>query len=174
MSIASPPEVLPTLDLHYRSTPGLDTAAAMDAAIRGQSLSLSQAEGMVNVEDLNHPLLIVAAGSGAAQAFSCALSRYMRRAKASTSVLWCAAQASEIYDEDTLREAAELTVMIDTDASRSHAGLRWLETNSSRFGDYSVVISGAPGFVYNVTDILLEAGFTQDQLQSDVFTYAPR
>ena len=75
LSIASAPDALPLLHLHYRSTPGSADAAAMDAALDGAQLRISPAQGDVHSGDPAVEQLMVVGGSGAAQAFSCALHR---------------------------------------------------------------------------------------------------
>ena len=79
LSIASAPERLPELELHYRSTPGLREAEAVDELLTGSQLPLSPAQGDVRCGAPREPLLIIAGGSGAAQAFACAEHRAAHR-----------------------------------------------------------------------------------------------
>ncbi len=176
LSIASAPARLPQLELHYRSTPGLTEAYAMDQLLQGKELAISAASGDVIIAQQPVPLLIVAGGSGAAQAFSCAEHRQHFTHKSPTHILWCADTADDIYAESELQafDAVELHVCVDDRRTPANEGLQWLRENAEVYLDWSIILAGSPAFVYTVTDLLLECGFAQQQLHSDVYAYAPR
>ena len=175
LSIASAPHRLPELELHYRSTPGAPEAEAMDMLLSGSQLQLCAAQGDVRCGPAHQPLLLIAGGSGAAQAFSCAESRG-QLADADTTVLWCADHADDVYDTERLAGYVngQLQVCIDDQRTEENEGLRWLREHHTAFRQHNVIICGSPGFVYTVTDLLSAQGFSREALQSDVYAYAPR
>lgn len=180
LSIASAPRRLPELHLHYRSTPGLPEAARLDALLAaGGPLTLSAAAGDVSLPTpLPGPTLIVAGGTGAAQAMSFIDDFLGTDPGAAVTLLWCVDEAGDAYLERDLAalQVSWLTVNVIVDADRSPAnrGLTWLRTHGARFRGAPVVLAGGPGFVYAACDALSEAGLDPDELRSDVFAYAPR
>lgn len=175
MSIASAPHRLPELELHYRSTPGAPEAQAMDALLSGSQLQLSAAQGQVNCAPPDQPLLLIAGGSGAAQAFSCAEHR-AQHPDSDTTVLWCADHVDDLYETERLAGYVngQLQVCIDDRRTEANEGLSWLGEHSAAFHQHNVIICGSPGFVYAVTDLLAAQGISGAALQSDVYAYAPR
>ena len=124
----------------------------------------------------HQPLLVVAGGTGAALAFSCAAHRASIAATAPTTVLWCADLAGDVYDAAEISALPHTTVhvCIDDRRTRANEGLVWLEAHAAQYLDAYVLLAGGPGFVYAATDVLLAQGFDQSQLHSDVYAYAPR
>jgi CDP-4-dehydro-6-deoxyglucose reductase, E3 len=179
LSIASAPRRLPELHLHYRSTPGVAEAARLDGLLAaGGALELSAPAGdVVLPAPLPGPTLIVAGGTGAAQAMSFIDDFLGTDPGAAVTLLWCVDQPADAYLEHDLTalEAPWLDVVVVADADRSPAnrGLAWLRTHGERFRA-PVVLAGSPGFVYAACDALAAAGLPAAQLRSDVFAYAPR
>ncbi|XOV83933.1 MAG: hypothetical protein ACFHXK_02220 [bacterium] len=176
MSIASAPERLPELELHYRPVTGASEADTLNVLLEGKRLSVTSAQGDVGCGEPSQDLFIIAGGSGAAQAFSCAEHRALTRASGATCILWCADDAREIYREKDLGELpdVELQICIDNRRTPENKGIVWLTRHAHRFLNAYVVIAGSPGFVYTVTDVLKDAGFKREQLHADAYTYAPR
>ncbi len=178
LSIASAPELLPTLHLHYRSTPGLDEAAKMDELLAGDRLQLDGGAGDIRLlADDDRPLLLVAGGTGISQALCLATAQTARHPQATVQMLACADLAADLYFEDLLPTSAGFSAELIADPKRdeSNAGLRWLAENARRMpGNTRVVLSGSPAFVYAATDTLIAAGLNQAQLESDVYAWAPR
>lgn len=175
MSIASAPQRLPELELHYRSTPGVAEAVIMDALLEGEALDITAPAGNATAGPLDQPLFIIAGGSGAAQAFSCAEDRGARVGSAPTAILWCADNIAEIYNTETLQSFSnvQLQVCIDDRRGPENDGMTWLRANASKHLGGRVILAGGPGFVYAATDILLELGYLQRDLYADVYDYAP-
>jgi len=176
MSIASAPQRLPELELHYRSTPGVAEAVIMDTLLEGETLEITAPAGNATAGPLDKPLFIVAGGSGAAQAFSCAEDRGARAGTAPTTILWCADDAAEIYNTEVLQSFSDvqLQVCIDNRRGPKNEGMAWLRANASKHLGGRVILAGGPGLVYAATDILLELGYPQRDLHADVYDYAPR
>ena len=176
LSIASAPEQLPQLQLHYRSTPGLAEAQAMDEALTESALQVSEAAGDVICPPQDVPLLLIAGGSGAAQAFSCARQRAGQDAPAETTILWCADDQQDLYDTDALAQLPNTTLhtVIDDRRTEENEGLIWLARNAGSFADAHIILAGGPGFVYAATDILIAQGVDESHLAADAYSYAPR
>jgi CDP-4-dehydro-6-deoxyglucose reductase, E3 len=180
LSIASAPRRLPELHLHYRSTPGVAEAERFDALLAtGGPLELAAPAGDVLLPvPLAGPTLIVAGGTGAAQAMSFIDDFLGSDPGAPITLLWCVDEPGDAYLENDLAaiEAPWLDVIVIADASRSpeNRGLAWLRAHGGRFRDGLAVLAGGPGFVYAASDALAAAGLTAEQLRSDVFAYAPR
>jgi CDP-4-dehydro-6-deoxyglucose reductase, E3 len=177
LSIASAPWRLPELHLHYRSTPGLAEAARMDELLtKADRLNVSAAAG--DVTGLAPPLLIVAGGTGIAQAMSFVDAFRAADPGGPVTLLWCLDQPEDAYlaNDLTTLQAPWLKVSIVTDADRSadNRGLAWLRAHAPEFIGLPVLLAGGPGFVYAACDALLEAGLEVGQMRSDVFAYAPR
>ncbi|MCR9259880.1 MAG: hypothetical protein NXH95_09170 [Pseudomonadaceae bacterium] len=176
MSIASAPERLPELELHYRPVAGAAEADALDKLLEDKQLNITSALGEVGSGEPDEDLFIIAGGSGAAQAFSCAEHRAAIKARGNTVILWCADTAQDIYGQETLRamKNVQLHVCIDNRRTPENEGMVWLHNNAAKFINAYVLIAGSPGFVYTVTDLLTAAGFTEQQLHADAYEYAPR
>ena len=180
LSIASSPTRLPALELHYRSTPELPEAAALDKALAGTVLRISAAHGDVRPGAPDQRVLIVAGGTGAAQAFSCAEYRHATRAGGGTTIVWCADDEDQLYETERLASyGATLHAIVDNRRTAANEGLAWLRENGGDFAangddDAYVLLAGGPPFVYAALDVLLETGIRQAQCHADVFSYAPR
>ncbi len=180
LSIASSPTRLPVLELHYRSTPDLSEAAALDNALAGTSLRISAAEGDVRAGAPHQRVLIVAGGTGAAQAFSCAEYRHATRAGGDATIVWCADDEDQLYETERLASyGVTLHTIVDDRRTAENEGLAWLREHGGHFAasgddDAYVLLAGGPPFVYAALDVLLETGIRQAQCHADVFSYAPR
>lgn len=183
LSIASSPTRLPELELHYRSTPGLPEAAAMDALLDGSVLKVTAAQGDVRAGAPHQPALMVTGGTGAAQAFSCAQYRAATGADGATTIVWCADSDDQLYATERLSALPNVTLhtLVDDRRTPANEGLVWLRENGGSFAasehakeDTYVLLAGGPAFVYAAFDALLNAGVTEAQCHADVFTYAPR
>ncbi len=183
LSIASAPGRLPELELHYRSTPGLPEAEAMDNLLSAETLCITPARGDVRSGAPEQDVLLVAGGTGAAQAFSCAEYRSDKPGSGRTDIVWCADDAGDLYEIERLGGYSNVTLhtIVDDRRTPANEGLVWLRDNASRYaarntpadGAY-VLLAGGPAFVYAALDVLLAEGIHQAQCHADVFSYAPR
>ncbi len=186
LSIASAPARLPELHLHYRSSPGVAEATRMDellagAAGPGATLDIRGPGGDVCLpERLPAPALIVAGGTGIAQAMSFVDAFAQRDPGERVTVVWCADADEDFYlraEIDAL-DVPWLEVVCIADPSRDpgNRGLVWLRERAPALlrADSPIVLAGGPPFVYAACDALTEAGIDVQQIQSDVFSYAPR
>ncbi len=144
-------------------------------------LKLTAPQGSVYLppDSAVRPMLLIAAGTGSAQAFSMLESTYLGSVqRQSHQLLQLAAEPAEFIvhaDEPQWIERG-LTVqrIADTRTDRDNQGLVWLAKRASTFRNHWILISGAPGFVYAVADALQAAGIDPSQTHSDVYDYAPR
>lgn len=177
LSIASPPEALPRLTLHYRSTPGSPEAERMDALLRESApLTIRGPGGDVRLTiDDARPLLLVCGGTGIGQALCLAAAQRLRHPASPVEILACADDAADLYFEDLIPEGVARTLIADPARDASNAGLAWLRKRTPRLpADTWVIIAGSPPFVWAVTDMLTGYGMAADRLASDVYAWAPR
>jgi CDP-4-dehydro-6-deoxyglucose reductase len=177
MSIASAPDRLPQLELHYRPLPGVPEAALMNELLEGaRDLSIEGPYGDVRFDGpYEDDLLLIAGGSGISQCR--AVIDHLRERKQTHGVrlIWSVAQADQLYCDTELRAFArwlEYVPVVDAPNSES-AAIVWLRTAQlPRSG--RILVSGGPGFVYAVVDVLRTLGVGSAVIESDVFSYAPR
>jgi CDP-4-dehydro-6-deoxyglucose reductase len=181
MSIASAPELLPRLELHYRPLPGVPEAALMDelldaAANGSHDVLIDGPFGDVFVHGPTQDnLLLIAGGSGIAQCRSILTHLRSVRQARDVHLLWSVTAADQLYCDDELRDFAtwlHYAPLIDT-PNAENAAVVWLRQSAAPDRG-RIIISGGPGFVYAVVDALDEIRTTGASVESDVFSYAPR
>jgi CDP-4-dehydro-6-deoxyglucose reductase len=177
MSIASAPERIPELELHYRPLPGVAEAALMNELLEaGTEISIEGPLGDVRVAGpLNEYLLLIAGGSGISQCR--AILEHLRCVEhtGDVTLVWSVTQPDHLYADTELRGFApwlDYQPIVDTPQAKS-AMLAWLRTNPLPTSG-RIIVSGSPGFVYAVADTLDELGASGITIESDVFSYAPR
>jgi NAD(P)H-flavin reductase len=181
MSIASAPERLPDLELHFRALPGVSEAALMEEILAGvadgsRDIEIDGPHGNVCVDGpVAQDLLLIAGGSGITQCLSIASHLKYARQTHSVRLLWSVTAANQSYVDEELRGYApwlHYTPLVDAPNSQN-AAVIWLRRQPTLRYD-RVIISGGPGFVYAVADALTEIGARVASVESDVFSYAPR
>ncbi len=186
-SIASAPSEWPLLTLHYLAQAGSDDALRMDdLLVEGRSLELELPHGDCGIaEPLARPLLLLAGGSGVAQARGI-LRSLLPRTQQSLRLYWGAEGLADLY------LAAELNAL-----ARAHACFSWegvteqgdpgtrqglvsdavisdLARGALRLDEWDVLIAGGPAMVWGTVAALLPHGLRQQQTRADAFSYAPR
>ena len=191
LSIASAPHRLPAVHLHYRSTPGLSEARLLDELLaqlapsggssgeEHKEVSIRGPFGSVCLNGpLAEPLLIVAGGTGGAQAMGLLDSLLAEPPSQPVSLLWCADDARDLYRRDWLyglhRTWLTSQCVVDPSRAKENRGLQWLRDRAPGMAEHRVILSGSPGFVYAAVDALQAQGLNPQQMASDVFSYAPR
>ncbi len=179
LSIASAPQRLPEIELHYRSTPGSEQAGALDALLAAaSSLQLRGPFGDVKVEpQASQPLLLVAGGTGASQALSIVETLSLSGATAPVTLLACADSEADFYFRNRLASTPhprlQTHLVVDKRRNADNAGLGWLRARAPSETE-RIILCGSPAFVYAAADALTAGGCEEAQLESDVFAYAPR
>lgn len=178
LSIASIPEQLPDLCLHYRSQPGQLEAQRFDELLHDAAfLNIEGPAGDVFLDhDDTSALLLIAGGTGISQAMSLAAAQCLRHPAARVRLLACVDHPQDLYFRDLLPVSAcfEPVLLADPRRTEDNDGMRWLRENATPAGHERTILAGSPGFVYAVTETLLAAGFAEHQLESDVYAYMPR
>ena len=189
LSIASGPRQLPELHLHYRATPGVAEAHWMDELLASsQTFDIRGPLGDVRLPTATDALLLVAGGTGIAQALSMIDELAGRPPSYPVSLLWCVDQQRDLYCASDLAALAadwlDIEYVVDANRTTANRGLARLRerahlsqlalTQGGRAGEPWVLLAGGPGFVYRAMDRLLDAGIDEHCLHSDVFAYAPR
>jgi CDP-4-dehydro-6-deoxyglucose reductase len=166
LSIASAPECLPEVRLHYRSTAGLFDAEQMDRLLeRATELPIEGPDGDVCLDpDDTRPLTLISGGTGSPVLH-----------------LACADHEDDFYFRDLIPASRSYrsVLIADPDRSDRNRGLAWLKANAAALGGADlkagrIVISGGPPFVYAVSDTLTGLGIEPGRLASDVYAWAPR
>lgn len=183
LTIATGPDRLPELHLHYRSSDDAPEAALLDellaASEPGSFLNICGPYGGVVLQDFcQQPLLFIAAGTGVAQAASFIDEMTATPPTHPVTLLFCAATQGELYLRRWLAEldAPWLDAVLIADARRTpdNEVFVWLRAHATGLADHRIVLAGSPGFVYAAVDVLVELGIDESILESDVFSYAPR
>jgi len=177
LSIASAPQRLPELELHYKSTPRVVEARLMDELLAtADVLDIDGPHGAVTVAGPHlAPLSLIAAGTGIAQC--CAIVEHLRGVpqRAPVSLLWSVADAQQLYCEAQFQTPPawlKYQAVIDR-PGQVNAAVQWLAARDTP-PPGRTIISGGPGFVYSIVDQLQRMGVMPEALESDVFSYAPR
>ena len=178
MSIASAPERLPRLELHFRPLPGIADAALMLELVDRDAteLSIEGPFGDVRVRGpLDEDLWLFAGGTGISQCRS--IAEHLLRVGQARPVrlVWSVTDATQLYCDGELRRLArwlDYTPLVDS-PERPNAAVAWIDRTRPLLRG-RIVVSGGPGFVYAVVDALEGIGIGDATVESDVFAYAPR
>ena len=164
-SIASAPEALPRLELHYKPTPGHPHSALMEDLQRQETIELTGPAGDVIVDaGGDRPLLGLAEETGTSQLCAVGAHFLARASRRSFRVIW-GCPSGDQYCAEELRRCGDLTILDNPDAAR---------VAGAPPESVEILLCGSPGWVYEQVDALLAQGATETQLRSDVFAYAPR
>jgi NAD(P)H-flavin reductase len=179
LSVASAPERLPEIELHYRPIQGVAQADLMNEMLADDAnteWTVNGPHGDVIVEGPTPDALwLIAGGTGIAQC--CCIVEHLRSIAQSEPVhlLWSVSDPSHIYCDSELRTPARwlsYEPLVDSPGS-TNAAVAWLRRNDVVVRG-RVILSGSPGFVYAVHDELKKTAQAGTSFESDVFSYAPR
>lgn len=128
------------------------------------------------------PLLLIAAGTGLAQMRSIVEQARAQGAEQPIHLYWGARTGQELYQPDCWQEWQALpgvhlhqVVSHDSDWSGRKGFLyEAVLSDLPDLTDFQVIGCGSPAMVYGTLDALVEHGMRPEQMQSDVFSYAPR
>lgn len=173
-SIASAPTRLPELEIHFRPAPGVPEADLMLELLEapaGAQIDIDGPFGEVWVEALTSPLLIIAGGTGAAQAHAILSHLTAGRDNPRLQFLWSLASTEAAYFTPDY-PGVDTTLVVDE--GTQPGALLWLTENEPDLHGVRIILCGPPGFVYALNDALIDLGASQAQLHADAFAYAPR
>ncbi len=178
-TVASAPERLPLISLHFRPLAGNEDAPAMLRLLeRGGAITFDGPHGDVYVVGPTAaPLTIIAGGTGISQAAAIVEHLTHTDQQRSVQVSWSVADAADRYWDDEL--IAETTThewlhyerLVDP-AVGVNAMVHAIESGA-RHVQGDVILAGGPGFVYAVLDAI-EATGAPVTPRADALSYAPR
>lgn len=181
-SIASAPQQLPELELHILARD--NTAVELLQQLRETPMARVQLPmGDVHVDVLDsRPLLLIAAGTGLAQMHSMLEAARLSKSNTAIHLYWGARTEDDFYqvasaDLWCAMPNVRLHKIVSEDADwNGRSGLLYEAVchDIRDFADWRVVASGSPTMVYATLDALVAAGMQEEQMQADVFSYAPR
>ena len=121
-------------------------------------------------------MLIIAAGTGAAQATSLIEAMVAEPARPKTTLWWSVSSPADLYQDTFFDDGAMASWLtyrgfVD-DLKGNNQLLPYIRCQSISADD--VVLAGPPGFVYAAFDALIAIGVREAAIRSDVFAYAPR
>jgi CDP-4-dehydro-6-deoxyglucose reductase, E3 len=175
-SIASSPARLPTVELHFHPIPGAPEAASMMRLLGGTQLLLDGPFGEVAIEAPTvRPLVLVVAGTGAAQAFSIIEFLCGVNQRFPVSLFWHVGDANGLYCHDDFARFAErrwlrYQPLVGHGAARDAA----TRLEAAEVEGADVILCGSPEFVYAQVDVIAARALRPASIRSDVFVYAPR
>jgi len=187
-SIANPPQVNDKIELHVRPTPNSTDSVEVEALLdSGAPVELEIPKGECFLDSApDNTLVLVAASTGITQMKS--ILEYLMREKLKHPVYlyWGVLRDSDLYlnalCESWMQDDPNfhyVPVVSDPDGSPDWKGRTGLvgEAVLNDFNDLSnvtVFVGGGPIMVYATFDAFVARGMPQENVFSDIFSYAPR
>ncbi len=166
-SIASPPEWLPRIQLHYKPTSGHPHSVLMAELEDAPELEIELPFGDVRVDSGSaQPLLLLCEETGFSQAASVIRHFAARRSGRVVRVGWSSPSADFYLADELAGYVPDAVLTVDPDLGARLTDLL--------VGGEEVILSGSPSWVYHHHDALLAHGVAASDIHSDVFSYAPR
>ena len=181
-SIASAPEQGRELELHILARDNV--AVGLLKHIQKERMARVQMPfGDVHLAGADQrPLLLIAAGTGMSQMHS--IVEHCRATGFSQPIhlYWGARIAEDFYTLKNLPAWQKMSnlhfhqIVSEDTVWNGRIGMLYEAVCSDiqHLGDYRVMVSGSPAMVYGTFDALVAAGMQPEQMQADVFAYAPR
>lgn len=181
-SIASAPAESGTLRLQILAT----NTAPMKLLAELQQDKLARVQlpfGDVAVDLADErPLLLIAAGTGMAQMHSILEQARLQGSTTPVHLYWGAREVQDFYwlsvwaKWEKMENVHLHKVVSHDDSWEGRSGLLYeaVIKDMPELASYRVVVSGSPAMVYGTLDALVEHGMQPEQMQADVFGYAPR
>ena len=186
-SIASAPSKSPVVELHVRPTPDSEDSDQFEALLdSANELTITAPKGDCFIETApNKPLVLIAASTGVTQMKSIIEHLLANGLPHPTYLYWgvvsdCDLYMSELCDEwhHTDSNFHYVPVVSNPASSPDWTGRTGLVGQAALDDfddlDLNVIVGGSPGMVYGTLDMFLARGFVEANMQSDVFSYAPR
>ncbi len=185
-SIASAPEPdQNSLELHIQRLPGKENSTTLFNQLHEGEIHISLPYGCCYLEYLPQKnLTFVAAGTGFAQMKSMVEYCLRENHQHNLNLYWGARSPDDYYLSKLplqwQREGVNFYPVVsdagEKDQWDGRHGLLYeaLISDKEHLLNSEIYISGSPTMVYTTIDALLESGFQENLLYSDVFEYAPR
>lgn len=132
----------------------------------------------------NQPLIMVAAGSGFSQIKCLTEAALMLNPKQEIHLYWSAREQSEFYLTEQIEQWAKQHPNFRYHLLLEEAKAEWtgrsgwiyqvLKEDFANFSQHQMFVCGSPNMVYGTLDQLAGLGLNEQNMHSDVFTYAPR
>lgn len=192
-SIASPERGDGRLELHIQHWPERDKSVRLRHLLQVANHLDVRLAGGDCVADLTsqRPLVLIVAGTGFAQAKAMIEAVLSHQPGRPIELWWAAREQRDLYLESLASqwalENAQLTFhavteeplaapLPECDRIRHHIGRidEVMAATEASLDGTDMVLSGSPGMVYAVLDVLEPKGIDNAHVLSDVFAYAPR
>lgn len=196
-SIASAPSLVGKIELHIRPTLGSADSDTVEALLDvATELDIEYPKGSCFLNEMpNGPLVLLAASTGITQMKSIIEHLLSEDSSQGDSqhpiyLYWGVVAAEDLYLK-TLCESWQdkwkakgrqfnfIPVVSEPEKSPDWQGRTGLVGDAALndINDVSnaiVIVSGGPGMVYATLDMFVEQGMPEENMQSDIFSYAPR
>ena len=186
-SIASAPAPeQESLELHIQKIPGSPSSDQLFKELGRGRINLLMPRGKCFLPDElpDKPFLFIAAGTGFAQMKSMVEYCFSQNHKQNIHLYWGARTPTDFYLPHLPIQWSATglhyhPVVSDTSADDDWCGRHGLLyeailADKADLIDAAAYLSGSPQMVYTTIDVMLNAGFPEKNLHSDVFDYAPR
>lgn len=151
-------------------------------------VTLPMGECLINQRFLdahpNQPLIMVAAGSGFSQIKCLTEAVFAMNPEQEVHLYWSAREANEFYLTELIKQWAKQHLNFTHHFILEEAQENWegragwiyqiLKEDFDNFEQSQMFVCGSPNMVYGTLDQLAHLGLSEQNMHSDVFTYAPR
>lgn len=184
-SIANAPNQK-TLSLHIKPTPDSSDSDKIERFLSSNpaSASVQYPLGDCCLKHLpDHPLILIAASTGITQMKSMLDWLIEKTFAHPIHLYWGVLTPEELYLQHELEAAAAehqvyytpvVSQMIEHWHGRTGLVGEAVTDDIAQLNAYKIFVSGSPAMVYGTLDHFVEKGFQPENMQSDVFSYAPR
>ncbi len=187
-SIASSPLLEGKFELHVKPTPDSDDSAAVEALLdTAKEIKIEVPLGNCFVTEApQNTLILIAASTGITQMKS--IIEYLEPGgfKQPVHLYWGVLSDKDLYLselceswEKSYENFSFTPVVSEPDTSPDWRGKTGLVLEAvlddfDSLEDVTVVVSGGPAMVYATLDAFVERGMPEENMSSDIFSYAPR
>lgn len=187
-SIASPPEIRDTIELHVKPTPDSSDSVEIESLLdKGEPLDLELPKGDCFLDAApGNTLILLAASTGITQMKSIVEHLLPKGLDRPVWLYWGVPAAAHLYLDTLCRSWTEqdenfhyVPVVSEPDSSPEWKGRTGLVGEAALedfadLADTTVFVSGGPAMVYATFDAFVERGMPAGNMFSDIFSYAPR
>ncbi|MGI9274309.1 MAG: NAD(P)H-flavin reductase [Endozoicomonas sp.] len=186
-SIASAPaDKQENLELHIQKVKGNDNSAQLFKELTEGRVRISMPKGncFLPTPLPDKPLLFIAAGTGFAQIKSMVDHCLAKHHAQKLHLYWGARTPTDFYLPHLPIQWATRGLIYHPVVSNASTEDDWcgrhgllyeaVLADRQKIHNAEIYLSGSPAMVYTTIDVMVEAGFSEKHLHSDVFDYSPR